>query len=226
MLVCQSCWETNEDSAVVCTFCKQPLRAVISAHPKEEDDLAKTTGMQAMRERQTAVDESVAASNRSIVRPSSPESYTSSHRVTVSVDQPGAGRLPRQHMDGASTRPDSPAAGRKIVGILVTYSWNDEGQIFPVYDGHNRIGRQPDQCEIAVPQDDTLSAINSHIIFRGNFTICDNVSLSGTYMDGERVESQLVPLRNYARIRAGSTHWTFIAIEPSSGEHRETKHEA
>ena len=112
---------------------------------------------------------------------------------------------------------------RKIVGVLVTYTWSDQGQIFPVLEGRNRIGSDPSQCDISVPQDDTLSAINSHILFRKNFTIGDEVSMCGTDVDNEPIETAFVPLRNYARIRTGSTHWIFVAIQPQSdGDHSES----
>jgi len=106
------------------------------------------------------------------------------------------------------------AAGRKIVGVLITYTWNPDGQIFPVREGRNWIGRDPEKCDIAVPEDETLSAINSHITFRKNFVIGDNVSMSGTDLNGEPVEEQFRPLENYATIRTGATHWTFIVASP------------
>jgi hypothetical protein len=39
------------------------------------------------------------------------------------------------------------------------------------------------------------------------------VSMSGTDLNGVPIEEQFVPLQNYARIRTGSTHWTFVAIQ-------------
>jgi hypothetical protein len=106
-------------------------------------------------------------------------------------------------------------AGRKIVGILITYSWRPDGQLFAVREGRNLIGRDPEKCEIAIPDDQTLSAVNSHITFRKSFVIGDNVSMSGTDLDGEPIEEQFKPLGNYATIRTGSTHWTFIAVSPA-----------
>jgi hypothetical protein len=142
----------------------------------------------------------------------------------VTIYDPGAGARPAGENSAAGAAP-AKAAARKIVGVLVTYSWSDQGQIFPVMEGRNRIGSDPMQCDIAVPQDDTLSAINSHIVFRKSFTIGDDVSMGGTDVDGEPVETAFVPLRNYARIRTGSTHWTFIAVQPSADEGGEAKAE-
>ena len=108
------------------------------------------------------------------------------------------------------------AAGdqRKIVGILITYTWKPEGQVFYVREGRNWIGRDPAQADIAVPQDETLSSVNSTISFRSKFLIGDKDSMCGTWLEGKPVEELSHPLPNYAKIRTGSTTWTFIAIEP------------
>jgi hypothetical protein len=134
----------------------------------------------------------------------------------VTIFDPGA-----VARSGAQNTPST----RKVVGVLVTYTWSDQGQIFPVLEGRNRIGSDPSQCDISIPQDDTLSAINSHILFRKNFTIGDDVSMGGTDVDDDPVEAAFVPLRNYARIRTGSTHWVFIAIQPPGDENSDTRPE-
>jgi len=103
---------------------------------------------------------------------------------------------------------------RKIVGVLITYSWQDQGQVFPVLEGRNLIGKDPNQCDICIPQDQTLSAVNTFITYRRNFIIGDKVSMSGTDVNGEPIETEFVPLHNYAKIRTGSTYWTFVAIQP------------
>ena len=105
---------------------------------------------------------------------------------------------------------------RKIVGVLITYSWQEQGQVFPVLEGRNLIGKDPNQCDICIPQDATLSAVNTFITYRRHFIIGDRVSMSGTDVDGEPIEREFVPLRNYAQIRTGSTYWTFVSIQPPS----------
>ena len=104
---------------------------------------------------------------------------------------------------------------RKIVGILITYTWRPEGQVFPVREGRNWIGRDPAQADIVIENDDTLSSVNSTISFRNKFVIGDKDSMGGTYVNGEPVEELAHSLPNYAKIRTGSTTWTFIAIEPT-----------
>ena len=103
---------------------------------------------------------------------------------------------------------------RRIVGVLISYTWKPEGQIFPIREGRNLIGRNPDKCDIAVTEDANLSEVNSHITFRRSFTVGDMVSMSGTDLNGTPVEETYVRLPNYATIRTGSTHWTFIEAQP------------
>ncbi len=105
--------------------------------------------------------------------------------------------------------------GRRIVGFLITYTWDPMGQIFPIREGRNLVGRDATRCDIAIPQDGTLSGVNFHITFRGNFVIGDSVSLSGTDLNGVPIKEQFVPLPNYASIRSGSTFWKFVMVEPA-----------
>jgi hypothetical protein len=112
----------------------------------------------------------------------------------------------------ASVAPEK-KTGRRIVGMLITYTWMPEGQIFPVREGRNLIGRNPD-CDISLPDDQNLSDTNSHITYRRHFTVGDLVSMGGTDLNGCPVEENFVKLPNYARVRAGSTHFVFVTAEP------------
>ena len=115
---------------------------------------------------------------------------------------------------GGAAQAQSAPGVRRIVGVLITYSWDPQGQIFPVLEGRNLIGKDPAQCNICIRQDATLSDVNSSIAYRSQFVIRDKDSMSGTFVDGAFVEAEPVPLRNYAKIRTGSTNWTFVAIQP------------
>jgi Inner membrane component of T3SS, cytoplasmic domain len=137
--------------------------------------------------------------------------------------QPASGRRGHTLYVPPAPAPAGPGAGaapavphsqeRKVVGILVTYSWKPEGQVFPVREGRNLIGRG-EECDIRLPEDPMLSQVNSHVTFRQSFVLGDMVSMSGTDLNGEPVEEQFRPLKNYARIRTGSTHWTFVIVDP------------
>ena len=119
--------------------------------------------------------------------------------------------------EGGHQAVPSVVQGRKVVGVLITYSWSPEGQVFPVREGRNFIGRDKD-CEICIPDDQTMSAKNSHITFRQNFVVGDMVSMTGTDLNGTPIEEQFRALGNYSTIRAGSTYFTFIVIKPQAVE--------
>ena len=113
----------------------------------------------------------------------------------------------------ALSGPAAQAQQRKIVGILITYTWKPEGQIFPVRQGRNWIGKDPALADIVVEQDKTLSGVNSTIQYQTGFRLNDKDSMNGTFLNGMPVEESC-SLPNYATLRTGSTTWTFIAIEP------------
>jgi pSer/pThr/pTyr-binding forkhead associated (FHA) protein len=110
-----------------------------------------------------------------------------------------------------------PVSERKVVGVLVTYSTRPDGQIFAVREGRNRIGRNLEN-EIAVPDDIAMSGLNSFIIFhlqgKKQFMIDDANSQNGTFVNGEIIEDRS-RLPNYSEIKAGSTVFKFIVVEPA-----------
>jgi pSer/pThr/pTyr-binding forkhead associated (FHA) protein len=110
----------------------------------------------------------------------------------------------------------SAAVERKIVALLVTYSWKPGGEVYFVREGRNFIGRQLD-CEIAVPGDPRMSARHATILFRSDgsreFHLVDERSQNGTYVNGRVVET-LERLENYCSIQAGDTHFRFVMIDP------------
>ena len=95
----------------------------------------------------------------------------------------------------------------------MSYSWKPDGEIFPIREGRNIIGRDA-SCDVCIPVDQTLSERNSHITYRNSFVIGDLVSMKGTDVNGGPIEEQFRSLPNYATIRAGSTHFIFIVIQP------------
>jgi len=117
------------------------------------------------------------------------------------------------------TRFGSAGSTAKIVGVLVTYSWKREGEIFEIREGRNLIGSDLD-CDVRLDCDPALSGKHAHITFLKSFVIGDMVSKSGTFVDDQPIESERLPLRNGATIRTGGTVWTFVSM-PSPGEHSE-----
>ncbi len=106
-------------------------------------------------------------------------------------------------------------APRRVVGVLVTYSWRPEGEVFPVREGSNLVG-SAEECEIRVAADPQISSRHACIVQRpGGFWIDDEKSMNGTFVDGEPVQEKR-RLPGYAVIRTGDTEWRFAALEPPS----------
>jgi hypothetical protein len=234
MIHCAKCnYGWNPDTATICVQCKSPLGSAIQ--PQRNDTLNEDLP-QADSSRRPTIAEGVATpavsrpSGQNIAPPpppppsrwndSAPPEQTQ-RRQTVSAgiapsSDVSAPAPPASSISTGSRRPQTIAIdpARKIIGVLITYSWQEQGQVFPILEGRNLIGKDPAQCDICVPQDATLSAVNTFITFRRQFLIGDKVSMSGTDVDGEPIETEFVPLRNYAKIRTGSTYWTFVSIQP------------
>ena len=205
MKECPRCGNPNDDSVRFCAVCQQRFGAPVEpVAPKPP-------------------------SARPVVPPRPPQDSTPPPKNTAPEQSPALtppraaparggttfSRVPAFESPTASP-PPSATAGRKIVGILIIYSWKPEGQIFPICEGRNLIGRDPNQCEIAIPEDSSLSSRNTIITYRSGFRIADDDSMSGTYLDGEALElRESRRLENYSTIRTGSTDWLFIAIEPT-----------
>lgn len=116
---------------------------------------------------------------------------------------------------------------RRITGILVTYTWHGEGEIFPIREGKNFIGSgdisseaEHRRCDVCIPQDNTMSAEHALILCRqGNYEILDQISSNGTFLGGQMLKAnQGTDLPNYAEIKTGHTLWTFIRIKPPLDE--------
>lgn len=112
---------------------------------------------------------------------------------------------------GAGGGDGTPA--RRVVGIVVTYTWRPEGELFLVRDGSNLIGSS-EACEIRVTTDPRMSARHACIVYRpGGFWIDDEKSMNGTFVDGELIEEKR-RLPDSAVLRTGGTAWRFVALEP------------
>jgi len=99
------------------------------------------------------------------------------------------------------------------VGVLATYTWQPEGEVFLVREGSNFLGSSP-ECEVRVSADPRMSARHACIVHRpGGFWIDDEKSMNGTLVDGEPVKEKR-RLPGSAVIRTGGTVWRFAALEP------------
>jgi pSer/pThr/pTyr-binding forkhead associated (FHA) protein len=114
---------------------------------------------------------------------------------------------------------------RRIVGALITYTWNTAGDLFPVKEGKNFIGAgevhsdaSHQQCEVLISQDPRMSAEHALILYRhGRYDLYDQQSSNGTFLGNEMIPTSGTELPNNAVIRTGSTVWAFVKLAPPQG---------
>lgn len=105
------------------------------------------------------------------------------------------------------------APPRRVVGVLVTYTWRPEGEVFLVREGSNLLGTSP-ECEARISTDPRMSGRHACIVHRpGGFWIDDENSMNGTFVNGELIEEKR-RLPGSAVVRTGETVWRFIALDP------------
>ena len=116
--------------------------------------------------------------------------------------------------------PRQPADNRKIVGVLITYTWTPTGEMFPVKQGRTHIGAgqirgEDRQVEVVCGPDDQVSADHAMILVQGdNFFLQDLSSSNGTMLNGTTIRPELPePLPSPAEIRVGQTVFTFVRFE-------------
>ncbi len=102
----------------------------------------------------------------------------------------------------------TPRYGRKLVGWLVTYSFDELGADFKIYEGRNIIGRDLD-CNITV-NDGRMSGKHAVLLFRANkYSLTDSQSSHGTFVNNEDIELEPRYLNDGDIIRMGSTIFKF-----------------
>jgi hypothetical protein len=128
----------------------------------------------------------------------------------------GGGRdLSKTFISGMDEVDDSgevaaPRATRKITGWIISYSIDPMGVDFRVYEGKNRIGKDP-SLEITVTTDNTVSANHAIILFRsGVWYLEDEMSANGTFLNGEELRPRNpVELSDNDTIKVGNTEFKF-----------------
>ncbi len=109
--------------------------------------------------------------------------------------------------------PESVSRG-KIIGWLITFSRNPDGEDYRIFSGYNRIGANP-VCDIQI-DDETVSGSHAIIVYReGRCLIKDDLSRNGTFVNGREI-TEAHTLKSYDQIRVGNTFLTFVAAERST----------
>ena len=97
---------------------------------------------------------------------------------------------------------------RKLVGWLVSYTIDPLGVDFKIYEGRNTIGRDQD-CNITV-SDNRVSSKHAVLLFRsGKFSITDQQSSHGTFVNNSDIELEPCYLSDGDIIQVGQTVFKF-----------------
>ena len=134
------------------------------------------------------------------------------YKPTQQMDESGGGHTVIRTLDG--TGPNA-GGGRRVVGLLVSYSHNPAGEIYQVYEGRTIIGRDH-ACDISFPGDSHMSGKHLLVQFveaKGVFKAKDMGSSNGSFVNGSvYVMDEAVDLKTNDVIVLGETKLLFIAI--------------
>ena len=104
----------------------------------------------------------------------------------------------------------SGSIGRKLVGWLVSFTWNNEGQDYQLREGKTSLGADR-KCDIVVG-DSEVSGHHATILYRGEkFKIKDEFTTNGTRIDGIEIDDQ-IELIDGNLITIGATEFLFRKI--------------
>ncbi len=219
-------FETRVSSVEIAEFVQPPVEAVVA--PQKASAPTEVISMAATKMGEATViysEPDIAAETRmeapSITVPSPPPAPPPAPSVdappmvqTVIVDTP----LPTVPQQAETDRrtivaadAPQPSSKGKIVGWLISYTTNPDGEDNRLFAGYNRIGANP-VCDIVL-RDETVSGSHAIIVYRdGRFLIKDDLSRNGTFVNGREI-SEAHPLQSYDQIRIGNTYMTFIPAQ-------------
>ncbi|MCM1110105.1 MAG: FHA domain-containing protein [Clostridium sp.] len=122
----------------------------------------------------------------------------------------GGGHTVIRSLDSKDT--DTPA-GRRIVGLLVSFSANPCGKVYNLYEGRNTIGRDITN-DIAFPNDNAISQRHLVIVYRASdnrYLMEDQLTSNGTWLNGETANDR-VSLNSGDIVVIGATKFVFLSI--------------
>ena len=128
-------------------------------------------------------------------------------------DIPGDGRTVIRPLNAGETGAMNPDGGRKLVGMLVSYSANVAGEVYKIYEGRNIIGRSP-SADICFENDEKMSGTHLLILYveaEGVYWAEDQKSSNGTYINGA-FSRGMTELHTNDVIVLGATKMVFMGI--------------
>lgn len=104
----------------------------------------------------------------------------------------------------------APRAARMITGWLVSFTLDNMGVDYRIYEGNNTIGRDPGNS-ISITADSTISSKHANILHKkGKFWIKDEMAANGTFVNNDEIEIEKAhPINDGDEIKLGDTIFTF-----------------
>ncbi len=138
---------------------------------------------------------------------------TGGYKPTQKMDESSGGHTVIRTVDG--TGQNMASGGRRVVGLLISYSHNPAGEVYKVYEGRTVIGRDH-TCDISFSNDSHMSGKHFLIQFveaKGSFKAKDMGSSNGSFVNGSvYVMDEAVDLKTNDVVVLGETKLLFIAI--------------
>ena len=127
----------------------------------------------------------------------------------LSTDNPDRTLIHKAESESSASDSGS-SHGRKLVGWLVSFTWNKEGQDYRLREGKTLIGA--DNKSDIILGDSEVSAHHCTILYRsGKFRLKDEFSTNGTLVNDIEIDSQ-AELNDGDKITVGKTEFLFRAI--------------
>jgi hypothetical protein len=201
---CPECQNALDPSWTQCPYCEARKKAGDkTARPPES--VAKVPPSASSSRRATRADEPAAVA----AAPDAGASVPPGRGHTVVDAQPG----------GPPGAARAGGGGRKLTGVVTSFTWTRLGQLFEVRDGRNYVGsgdvssENNRRCDVHVPDDHLMSAAHFLILCQsGKYIISDNLSTNGTWVNDRQIDTRGEELPDNALIKAGATVFTFQKI--------------
>ena len=203
---CSNCGTDNNELATFCRKCGAKLSAAAPGayHPPEGFAKGATQVDEALSAQgaaggfgpahdgaakgRTVVDPNVigvAAVGRGAVPPAAGPAGRSKSKTVIDTGDPAS--------EASEKGKPAPESARKLAAFIVTYSNNPMGDFHPIYEGRVKIGSDSGECEVVV-DDKQVSGTHALVLFRrGTFSIRDQDSSNGTFVDTHTVTRDEYP---------------------------------
>ena len=211
---CFICGQENRPEANFCANCASSFDTGGNLKPRKPTP--EPTVMEGSAQEVPVVDEpgpQRAATDSTVREHSTPKSGKGKKRtVCYTPEQLGVGSQPSSEPASATAR-GGPLRAR-LVGFLVSFTWDTSGQWFPVREGKNFVGVSED-CDTVIAQDPAMSGRHFSIHCRGErVVLVDEGSTNATCVNDEEVWHDKTEAKHGAVIRAGETLFQLVMVPP------------